>query len=335
MIGPALGEPDPDRAGPSRTGFLDAATGIFVLLALGLALRLIIAYLIPGSGFAVDLSSFKFWATNLADEGLVRASTTGRSSTTTRPATCTCCGSSAASANLFGGGVGDLIKLPPMVADLALGYLVWSMVKELGGSERSARIGAALVLFNPVTWFDSVVWGQVDSFGVVFLLLALRELWRDRPERAAILATVAALIKPQLGILIPIVAIVVIRRAFWPAGGFGAEDGAGAGRHDHVAGSGASEGRSGSSPRASAALLTALAGLPALRAELPVRAHRPDLQDRGRLPVPVGQRVQPVGPVHPHDGRRLRAEHRAEPELGLRLDDRRVATLASSASDRS
>ncbi len=91
------------------------------------------------------------------------------------------------------------------------------MVKELGGSERSARIGAALVLFNPVTWFDSVVWGQVDSFGVVFLLLALRELWRDRPERAAILATVAALIKPQLGILIPIVAIVVIRRAFWPA----------------------------------------------------------------------------------------------------------------------
>ena len=47
----------------------------------------------------------------------------------------------------------------------------------------------------------------------MFLLLALRELWRDRPERAAILTVVAALIKPQLGILIPIVAVVTIRRA--------------------------------------------------------------------------------------------------------------------------
>ena len=51
-----------------------------------------------------------------------------------------------------------------------------------------------------------MVWGQVDSFGVVFLLLGLRELWRDQPERSAIFAVVAALIKPQLGILVPIVA---------------------------------------------------------------------------------------------------------------------------------
>ena len=52
--------------------------------------------------------------------------------------------------------------------------------------------------------------------GVVFLLLALRELWRDRPERAAIWAVIAAVIKPQLGILIPFVAVVTIRRALWP-----------------------------------------------------------------------------------------------------------------------
>jgi len=37
-----------------------------------------------------------------------------------------------------------------------------------------------------------------------------------RNERAAILAVVAALIKPQLAILVPIVAVVVIRRALWP-----------------------------------------------------------------------------------------------------------------------
>ena len=55
------------------------------------------------------------------------------------------------------------------------------------------------MVVNPICWFDSVVWGQVDSFGVVFLLLALRALWRDQPERAAIFTVIAAIIKPQLG----------------------------------------------------------------------------------------------------------------------------------------
>ena len=71
-------------------------------------------------------------------------------------------------------------------------------------------------MVNPIFWFDSVVWGQVDSVGVVFLLLGLRALWRDQPERAAIFTVIAAIVKPQLGILIPLVAVVTIRRALWP-----------------------------------------------------------------------------------------------------------------------
>ena len=90
------------------------------------------------------------------------------------------------------------------------------MAREIGVGKRSALVGAALVVANPVTWFDSVLWGQVDSFGVVFLLLGLRSLWRDQPERAAIWTVIAALIKPQLAILAPLVAVVTIRRALWP-----------------------------------------------------------------------------------------------------------------------
>jgi C-terminal four TMM region of protein-O-mannosyltransferase/Dolichyl-phosphate-mannose-protein mannosyltransferase len=218
---PAIGEPDPLRAEPARTGFGDAAGGILVLLVLGLALRIIILRLIPGSGFGVDLASFQFWASNLANQGLSGFYDRDFFHDYT-PGYLYVLWLVGGFGNLVGG-VGDLIKIPPILADLALGYLVWSMTRELGGSERSARIGAALVIFNPVSWFDSVVWGQVDSVGVVVLLLALRELWRDRPERAAVLATLAALIKPQLGILIPLLVIVVLRRAFWPDGGYGAE----------------------------------------------------------------------------------------------------------------
>jgi C-terminal four TMM region of protein-O-mannosyltransferase/Dolichyl-phosphate-mannose-protein mannosyltransferase len=218
---PAIGEPDPRRAEPSRTGFGDTARGILVLLGLGLALRIIILRLIPGSGFGVDLASFQFWASNLAHQGLFGFYDRDFFHDYT-PGYLYVLWLVGGIGNLVGG-VGDLIKIPPILADLALGYLVWSMTRELGGSERAARLGAAIVIFNPVSWFDSTVWGQVDSVGVVVLLLALRELWRDRPERAAVLATLAALIKPQLGILIPLVAVVVIRRAFWPEGGFGTD----------------------------------------------------------------------------------------------------------------
>jgi C-terminal four TMM region of protein-O-mannosyltransferase/Dolichyl-phosphate-mannose-protein mannosyltransferase len=191
-----------------------AVGAILIVLALGLALRLLLLYLLPGSGFGADLTSFRYWAGNLADQGLYGfyereffhdytpgylyvlwlVGVIGRAL----------------------GGIGDLIKIPPVLADLAVGYLVWSMIRELGARERLALLGAAVVMVNPIFWFDNVVWGQVDSFGLIFLLLGLRELWRDRPERAAIFTVIAAIIKPQLGILVPIVAVVTIRRALWP-----------------------------------------------------------------------------------------------------------------------
>jgi hypothetical protein len=185
-----------------------------LVLALGLAFRLIIAYAYPGTGFEVDLVSFRSWAANLAAEGLHGFYERDFFHDYTPGYLYVLYAVGLAGQAL--GGIGDLIKIPPIVADVVLGWLVWSMAIELGAGRRAALIGAALVVVNPVTWFDSVTWGQVDSFGVVFMLLGIRELWRDHPERAAILTVVAALIKPQLGILIPIVAVVTIRRALWP-----------------------------------------------------------------------------------------------------------------------
>jgi len=213
--GRVSGGPSRDADAPTRTTWTrDGIGAIIAVLALGFVFRFIIAQLNPGSGFRVDLASFQFWAGNLADQGphgfyerpFFHDYTPGY---------------------LYGlwlvglvgkvtGNIGDLIKIPPILADVGIGWLVWSMVRELGGGRRAALIGAALVVANPVSWFDSILWGQVDSFGVVFLLLGIRELWRDRPERAAIFTVIAALVKPQLAILVPIVAVVTIRRAFWP-----------------------------------------------------------------------------------------------------------------------
>ncbi|MBI3750323.1 MAG: phospholipid carrier-dependent glycosyltransferase [Chloroflexi bacterium] len=217
---------------PARSDAGTDRSGIIALLVLGLALRFIIAYLLPGSGFKVDIDSFQFWSGNLAANGpggfydrpFFHDYTPGYlyvlwlmgvvTAVIGHPVTIL--GSTFTSI--------DLLKLPPVLGDLAIAYLAWSMSRELGASERNARIAALIVVVNPVTWFDSVLWGQVDSVGVVVLLLALRELWRDRPERSAVLAMLAALVKPQLGILIPIVAAVTIRRALWPDGRYGHDD---------------------------------------------------------------------------------------------------------------
>jgi hypothetical protein len=215
--GRASGGPSRGADAPTRTnGTRDGIGAIVAILALGLVFRLIIAQLNPGSGFKVDLGSFQAWAGNLAQQGLhgfyerpffhdytpgylyvlYVVGIVGRAL----------------------GGIGDLIKIPPILADVAIGWLVWSMARELGAGRRAALIGGALAVANPVSWLDSVLWGQVDSFGVVFLLLGLRALWRDQPERSAIFTVIAALIKPQLAILAPIVAVVTIRRALWPDG---------------------------------------------------------------------------------------------------------------------
>lgn len=203
---------------------------IALILGIGLIARLVLAYGIPpffpspiaGSGFGTDLNLFRYWADSLAqhgpfgfyDRGFFADYTPGYLYALWLVGI----------VGSFIGGIGDLIKLPAIITDVVLAWVVYKMVLELGVTERRARLAALVVVANPITWFDSVVWGQVDSFGAVFLLLAVRELWRDRGERAAILAMMAALVKPQLAILVPIVAVVVIRRALWPAGGFGDEE---------------------------------------------------------------------------------------------------------------
>ena len=279
-----------------------AFTGpLLVLVALGLVLRLVLVILLPGSGFANDLASFQGWAANLAAQGpwgfyerpFFHDYTPGYLYVLW----------------LLGyvgqllGGLGDLVKLPAIVADLVNAWLVALMLRDLGASSRQALGGAALVLFLPITWFDSVVWGQVDSVGVVFVLLGLRALWQDRREWAAVWAVVAAVTKPQLGILAVVVAAVVVGRSLgipwrrlpseeWEESEGSAEEVAVAlGARPALRQPGADphcyhrDGRRGhrrpSRPPVQA------------HPRRPPGGHHPGCR---RLPVPDGERLQPVGP---------------------------------------
>ena len=228
----ALGSGMPDRESTTddapRRGI---GRQIAAIMAIGLIFRLILAYGIDGlrgSGFGADLGLFNYWADTLAQHGpwgfYANASYADYTPGYLYALWPIGALREVARRRRRGQDITDsLIKLPAIITDVLLGYLVASMALELGVTRRRALIAAAVVILNPITWFDSVIWGQVDSFGTLFLLLGVRELWRGRSERAAVLAVVAALIKPQLAILVPIVAVVTIRRALWPKGGYGDE----------------------------------------------------------------------------------------------------------------
>ena len=72
MTGPAAGEPAAGTQVSLPTiGRRDSTRAIGILLAAGFALRFIIAYLLPGSGLSFDLRAFEFWAQDLAMNGPV------------------------------------------------------------------------------------------------------------------------------------------------------------------------------------------------------------------------------------------------------------------------
>ncbi|MGD0407723.1 MAG: phospholipid carrier-dependent glycosyltransferase [Candidatus Limnocylindrales bacterium] len=217
MAGPSSREGSPrGRVSAGTSGAVTRIPAIVVLLALGLILRLIIAYvLLPGSGFPNDLGAFQAWANDIARNGPIgfydRASFIDYP-----PVYLLLLG---AVSLLTGGNIGEGVKLVPMFADLGLAAVVWLMALEMGVTRRRAFIAAVIVLVNPITWFNSAIWGQADAVGSIFLLLGLRELQKDRRESASALAVLAVLTKLQLGVLGFVVGFVVLRRSLAPKTG--------------------------------------------------------------------------------------------------------------------
>jgi hypothetical protein len=214
------------RASDRRPRAPSAPSALAILLLSGLALRFTIAYILfPGSGFESDLGSFSGWTRTLTEFGpggfyanagfadyppgyLYVLWFVGSLASLLAP--------------LFGSApeaiIGTLIKLPPMLADVAVAAVLYRMVMRWSSEpgQNAARLGllaAGFYLFNPVTWYDSALWGQADAVGALVMLLGVAALLRGNPEGSAVLAVLAGLVKPQFGVvLVPIVAVVLLRR---------------------------------------------------------------------------------------------------------------------------
>jgi Gpi18-like mannosyltransferase len=187
-----------------------------LIAALGILLRLIIAYvaLPPDAGFAADLNAFRSWSSELGTRGPWGFYARGIF-VDYLPGYMWILWALGSIGALFTGSTdpGALVKLPAILADGLLVLATARLAADLGAPRRGQLVAAATMALGPMIWLDSAVWGQVDSIGTAALLLSLSALIRGKTVRGAILAALAAVLKPQFGILIPIVAVLAFVRA--------------------------------------------------------------------------------------------------------------------------
>ncbi len=189
---------------------------IATIAALGILLRLIIAYaaLPPDAGFSADLNSFRGWASELGTRGPWGFYTRGIF-VDYLPGYMWILWALGSMGALITGSSdpGALVKLPAILADGLLVLATVRLAVDLGASRRGQLAAAVAIAAGPMIWIDSAVWGQVDSIGTAALLYALSALIRGKTARGAIFAALAAVLKPQFGILIPVVGVIAFVRS--------------------------------------------------------------------------------------------------------------------------
>lgn len=90
-----------------------------------------------------------------------------------------------------------LVKLPGILADLAIGWLIYRLTK------RKALL--AVWLFNPITWYNSAIWGQTDSLVNLLFFAGIFFLLQRHLACAAIFFVLSLLFKGSLAFFYPLV----------------------------------------------------------------------------------------------------------------------------------
>jgi len=108
------------------------------------------------------------------------------------------------------------MKTPIILADLAIGYLLYRAVP---GSRWWKLLFACLWLFHPTAWYESAVFGQFDAVAAAFLLAAIVLLESGRGRLAFLLAGLAVMTKQHTLIPVIIMAVIYARQTGWRLAG--------------------------------------------------------------------------------------------------------------------
>jgi GPI-GlcNAc transferase complex PIG-U subunit len=106
-----------------------------------------------------------------------------------------------------------LQKLPPIMADGAIGLALFALVEGRTGSSRLAALAAIAWLLNPLVIWSSSIAGHFDSLAALLVLLALLFLVRRNFWMAGLCLGLGTAVKLYPVLLVPLaVVIIVVRR---------------------------------------------------------------------------------------------------------------------------
>lgn len=106
-----------------------------------------------------------------------------------------------------GKGMDLLMKLPVIFADLGIGWIIYKYFKQKNKLKLGLKL-STLWLFNPVTWYNSAVWGQTDSLVNLIGFIAIIALLNKNLIKFAIFMTLSFLFKGSLAIFAPVLLAV-------------------------------------------------------------------------------------------------------------------------------
>lgn len=107
-----------------------------------------------------------------------------------------------------------LIKLPAILADIASSYILYKTAKKLV-SDKYGILFSLFYLFNPAVIINSALWGQIDSFFSIFIMLSLLSLVHKKIGLSSALFAVSILMKPQGLIFLPVLFFELVRQRNW------------------------------------------------------------------------------------------------------------------------
>lgn len=190
-----------------------AIIGFILLLCGSFLLRIFIAPLIHG--YPCDIASFKAWADLAATKGLSNFYSADFF-IDYPPGYVYILFIIGSLRKLFSLGFDSaafiiLLKTPAMLADIASSIIIFRLAGKKLGTVMALAL-SALYVINPAVIFNSAIYGQIDSFFTLFIVLMLVFLYDDRIEAASIFFTIALLIKPQALIFAPIGMFALIEK---------------------------------------------------------------------------------------------------------------------------
>jgi Gpi18-like mannosyltransferase len=112
-------------------------------------------------------------------------------------------------------GMDVMVKLPSVIADLGIGILIYLFVKNIAKkSEKTAVLFSIVWLFNPLTWYNSAVWGQTDPIVNFLGLLAIYFLFKKKLPLFGVIFTMSLLFKGSLAIFLPVLFYWIVTQRY-------------------------------------------------------------------------------------------------------------------------